>query len=314
MIRSLCNQCATLVQLVQALTFARLHTLAHRLRILPSWDLARHRRKEAADRRAEACKTFGLPPGCCVRWCLLEGPNGGYRLAVGGKRQPEKGAKKPKKGQDSVRIPPQQEDDEEVAADVMWSVCVVPGKTSFTNKDDAVQALKKMNEGHEDKDVGKEDNAEVAEANEDNDKVAEATEDKEKETVPDAEAKGGGDEPDGDGIAVSSGAGEGVMEPNGDGDRDVRKMNEGESPPEADEEMVCTDENEGTKKEEERMQEGEQGEAKPTEDVNDKPATPSDTSVAVAEEKKSDEAPKTNTPNKKGLYATQRLWSSPPPQ
>ena len=30
------------------------------------------------------------------------------------------------------------------------------------------------------------------------------------------------------------------------------------------------------------MQEGEQGEAKRTEDVNDKPATPSDTSVAVA--------------------------------
>ena len=62
-----------------------------------------------------------------------------------------------------------------------------------------------MNEGHEDNGVAKEDNAEVAKASEDNDKVAEATEDKEKETVPDAEAKGGGDEPDGDGIAVSSG-------------------------------------------------------------------------------------------------------------
>ena len=32
----------------------------------------------------------------------------------------------------------------------MWSVCVVPGKTSFTNEDDVVQALKKMNEGHND--------------------------------------------------------------------------------------------------------------------------------------------------------------------
>ena len=62
---------------------------------------------------------------------------------------------------------------------VMWSLCVVPGKTSFTNEDDAVQALKKINEGHEDKGVDKEDNAEVAIANEDNDKVAEATEDKE---------------------------------------------------------------------------------------------------------------------------------------
>ena len=133
-------------------------------------------------------------------------------------------------------------------------------------------------------------------------------------TVPDAEAKGGGDEPDGDGIAVSSGAGEGVMEPNGDGDRDAQKMDEGESPPKADEEMVCTDAKEGTKEEDEPMQEGEQGEAKPTEDVNDKPATPSETSVAVAEEGKSDEAPKTNTPNKEGLDATQKLWSSPPPQ
>ena len=45
----------------------------------------------------------------------------------------------------------------------MWFVCVLPGKTSFTNEDDAVQALKNMNEGHEDKGVGKEDNAEVAE-------------------------------------------------------------------------------------------------------------------------------------------------------
>ena len=81
-------------------------------------------------------------------------------------------------------------------------------------------------------------------------------------------------------------------------------MDEGESPTKADEEMVCTDAKEGTKEKDEPMQEGEQGEAKPTEDVNDKPATPSDTSVAVAEEGKSDEAPRTNTPNKEG--STQR--------
>ena len=62
------------------------------------------------------------------------------------------------------------------------------------------------------------------------------------------------------------------------------------------------------------MQEGEQEEAKPTEDDNDKPATPSDTTVAVAEEGKSDEAPKTNTLNKECLDATQKLWSSPPLQ
>ena len=104
----------------------------------------------------------------------------------------------------------------------------------------------------------------MAVANEDSDKVAGATENKEKETVPDAEAKGGGDEPDGDGIAVSSGAGEGVMKPNGDGDRDLQTMDEGESPTKADEEMVCPDAQEGTKKEDEPMQEGEQGEAKPT--------------------------------------------------
>ena len=196
----------------------------------------------------------------------------------------------------------------------MWSICVVPGKTSFTNEDDAVQALKKKNEGHEGKGVDKEDNAEVAVANEDNDKVAEATEDKEKELVPDAEAKGGGDEPDEDGVAVSNGSGEGVIEPNGDGDRDLQTMDEEESPVKADEEMVCTDAKEGTREENEPMQEGEQGEAKPADDVNDKPATPSDTSVAVAEEGKSDEAPKTDTPNKEGLDATQKLWSSQPPQ
>ena len=185
----------------------------------------------------------------------------------------KKATRKPKKGQELVRIPPQWEDDEEVAADVMWSVCVVPGKTSFTNEDDAVQALKKMNKGHEDKGVDKKDNAEVAVANEDNDKVAEATEDKEEETVLDAEAKGGGDEPDGDGIAVSCGAGVGVMEPNGDGDCDLQTMDEGDSPTKADEEMLCTDAEEGMKEEDEPMQEGEQGEAKPTEDVNDRPAT-----------------------------------------
>ena len=191
----------------------------------------------------------------------------------------------------------------------MWSICVVPGKTSFTNEDDAVQALKKMNEGHEDKGVGKEDNAEVAEANEDNDKVVEAIEDKQKETVPDAEAKGGGDEPDGPASRAGDPShGEGVMEPNGDGDSDAGKMDEGESPPKADEEMVCTGEKEVTKEVDESMEEGEQrGEAKPTEDVNDKPATQSDTSVAVAEEGKSDEAPKSSTPNKEGLNATQKL-------
>ena len=78
-------------------------------------------------------------------WCLLEGSNGCYRLGATGKSQPQKGDKKPKKGQEFVRIPLQCEDEQEVAADVMWSVCVVPGKTSFTNEDDAVQALKKMN-------------------------------------------------------------------------------------------------------------------------------------------------------------------------
>ena len=172
--------------------------------------------------RAEAC--------CCVRWCLLEVPNEGYRPADSCKSKPHKGDKKPKKGEEFVRIPSQSEDDEDVAADVMCSVCAVPGKTSFTNADDAVQALKKMNQGGEDKGVGKEDNA--------NDKVTEATEDKEKEEVLGAKAKGGGDESDGDGIAESSGAGdpshdEGVMEPNGDGDGDAGKMHKGESPPNA---------------------------------------------------------------------------------
>ena len=99
-----------------------------------------------------------------------------------------------------------------------------------------------------------------------------------------------------------------LMKRNGDGDSDTGKMDEGESPPKADEEMVCTDEKEGTNDGDEPMQEGEQGgEAKPTEDVNDKPVTPSDTGVAVAEEGKSDEAPKTNTPNNEGLDATQKL-------
>ena len=71
----------------------------------------------------------------------------------------------------------------------MWSVCVIPGKASFTNEDDAVPAPKKMNDGHAEKDVGKEDNAEVAEANEDKDKVMEATDNKKKETVPVAEQR-----------------------------------------------------------------------------------------------------------------------------
>ena len=264
------------------------------------------------DKRAEACKKLGLRPGCCVRWSLLEGPSGGYRLAVGGKSQPRKGNVKPKKGQEFVSIPPQSGDDEEVAADVMWPVWVVRGKTSFTNEDDAVQALKEINERHVDKGVGKEDNA--------NDKILDATADNVKDKLTDAEAKGGGDQLDGDGIAESSGAGnhshgEGVMEPNGDGDSDAKKLDQGESPPKTDEGMVRTNERAGSKKVEQPMDEGEQGgEAKFTEDANDKPATPSDASVAVAQEGKSNEAPNKNRPNKEGLDATQKLWSSPSPQ
>ena len=105
------------------------------------------------------------------------------------------------------------------------------------------------------------------------------------------------------------------MEPNGHGDSDAGKMDEGESPPKADEGMVCTDEEEGTKEVNEAMEEGEQGgEVKPTKDVDDKPATPSDTSAAMAQEGKSDKAPETNAPNKEVLDATQKLWSSSPPQ
>ena len=99
-----------------------------------------------------------------------------------------------KKGQHLVRIPPQKEDNEEVAADVICPVCVVPGETSLTKENGAVQALKKMNERHEDKGVDKEDNA--------TDKLTDATDVNEKEKVTDAEAKGGGDKPIG--MALSS--------------------------------------------------------------------------------------------------------------
>ena len=147
--------------------------------------------------------------------------------------------------------------------------------------------------------------------------MTDATEDNEKDKVTDAEEKGGGDEPIGDDIAESSGAGdpshgEGVMEPNGDGDSDAGKMDEGESPPKADEGMVRTDVKEGRKEVGQAMEEGEQrAEAKPKEDVNGKPATPSDGSSAVAQEEKSDEAPNTNTPNKGPSDATQKLCSLP---
>ena len=124
------------------------------------------------DTRAKACKRSRLPSGCCVRWSLLRRTNEGYGLAVGGQSQPPKGDRIPKKGQELVRIPLHLEDDEEVAADLMLSVCVVPAGTSFLNEDDAVQAVKTMKEGHEDKGVGKEDC--------DNDEVTEDTKDKEK--------------------------------------------------------------------------------------------------------------------------------------
>ena len=78
---------------------------------------------------------------------------------------------------------------------------------------------------------------------------------------------------------------------------------------------MCTDEKEGPKAVDQSMEEGEQGgEAKPTEDVNNKPATRSDASVVVVQEGKRDEAPNKNTPNKEGLDSKQKLWSSPPPQ
>ena len=187
-----------------------------------------------------------------------------------------------------------------------------PGKDLIYKRRRRGASTQKDQEEHQDKGVRKEENT--------NDKVREAGEDKEKEKVPDAEAKGSGDEPDGDGIAESSGAGdpsqgESVMKPNGNGDGDAGKVDDGESPPKADEGSVCIDEKEGTKEVDEPMEEGEQGgEAKPREDVDDKPATTTDTSLAVAQERRSDEAPKTNTPNKEGLDATQKRWSSPPQQ
>ena len=57
-------------------------------------------------KRAEASKKFGLLPGCCVRWSFYKVPSGGYRFAVGGKSQPQKGDVKLKKGQELVRMPP----------------------------------------------------------------------------------------------------------------------------------------------------------------------------------------------------------------
>ena len=79
--------------------------------------------------------------------------------------------------------------------------------------------------------------------------------------------------------------------------------------------MVRTNEGERTKEVDQPMEEGEQGrESKLTEDVRNKPATPSDTIVAVAQEGRSNEEPNKNTPNKEGLGATQKLWSWPPPQ
>ena len=117
--------------------------------------------------------------------------------------------------------------------------------------------------------MAKEDNA--------NDKVTDDTEVNEKDKVTDAEAKGGGNKPDGNGIAESSGAGDpshgkGVMEPNGDGDGDAGKMDKGAFPPKANEGMVRTDEKEGTKEVDQPMEDQEQGgEAKPTENVNDSP-------------------------------------------
>ena len=79
------------------------------------------------------------------------------------------------------------------------------------------------------------------------------------------------------------------MEPNGDSYGDAGTMDKGESPPKPDDEMVYTKDKEGRREVDEPMEEGEQGgDAKPTEYVKDKPATPDDTSVAGVEKGKSD--------------------------
>ena len=168
-----------------------------------------------------------------------------------------------------------------------------------------------MNERHEDKGVGKEDSA--------NDKVTDATKDNEKDKGPMPRQRLVVTNPMG--MALPSRVGPATLHmakrdgAHGDSDGDAGKMDEGESPPKVDEGMVRTDEKEGTKQVDQPMEEGEQGgDAMPTEDFNNKPATPTDSIVAVAQEGKSDEAPNTNTPNKEGLDATQKLWSSPPPQ
>ena len=88
-------------------------------------------------------------------------------------------------------------------------------------------------------------------------------------------------------------------------------MDEEESPPKADKKLVCTDEIEGTNEADEPAEEGEQGgEANATEDVNEKPATPSDTSVAMAEEGKSDEAPKTNKERTRTVWMQRKSYGA----
>ena len=94
------------------------------------------------------------------------------------------------------------------------------------------------------------------------------------------------------------------MEPNHDGDGHAGKIDEGESPCKADAGMVRTNRRGGTEEVDRSIEEGEQGgEANPTEDVKDEPATAGDTSVAVAQERKSVEAPNTDPPRKEGLDA-----------
>ena len=123
---------------------ARLNRLNHGFTIFPflqSLDQAQQRRLAVEDTRKQLRQRFGWAAITLIRWVIADGPDGEPRLAVGTPEKATKGTPRPKKGEESVFLPTQWEEEGD-AAGTTWSVIAVKDSTSFSNPHVAREALK----------------------------------------------------------------------------------------------------------------------------------------------------------------------------
>ena len=132
------------VEPVKCSSTARLNGLNHGFTVfffLQSLDQAQQRQLAVEDTRKQLRQRFGWAANTPIRWVIVVGPDGEPRLAVGTRGKATKGTLRPKKGEELVFLPPQWEEEGNVAG-TTWPVIAVKDRTSFSNPHAAEEALK----------------------------------------------------------------------------------------------------------------------------------------------------------------------------